>query len=719
LPELAKEFKLRPGSEFTFASSHKGVDRLTKLYAKKDHLEARIQMDRTDESDLVNLKVEVEAGQPVKFAFSGTGMSGSTAKLVRRIWQEGISDRHRLSEAEGRLRLEFAKEGYLEAKVVGKVTTEADAKRVAFELQPGTRFRKVQTVFEGATPDHAEAMAARIRQRRLTDAIYLEPGRVAEDLAAYYRQQGHYLAKVDPPRFDLDRGGGIARVVFAVKEGPTIRVRQIEFEGNKTLTASQLAETLPLKQGSVVVPDLVQKSVAAISDLYGRAGFRNPDIETRFKLNEEQSSVDLAFSIQEGGRTFVRSLGVSGQERVSEKYVREQLRIREDEPQNFPETSQSIRSLYNTGAFANVSIESTANKDAAPRDGATETVDLVVKVQEVLPYKVRYGGYFDSGRGPGVIFDVENRNSLGDARVLGLRTRYDKDLQEARLYLTQPLWRRHPLPTTGTLYFRRENDYYEGLSAQRTGFTLQQEAMFKKTLILSYGIRIEDVYTWYPDQRAPNPPRELVSPLLLSLTRNTRDDFLDPTRGSFTSTAMEYAPGIVGDHTKYIRLFGQYFKYFPLFKPGFAPFQGETKRPRTIFATGIRVGLIKSGSSQPIIPTERFYAGGGTTVRGFEQDTLGPLDEYGDPLGGNAMMVLNNELRFPMVSVLDGVGFVDVGNVFPTVSDFRLSELRKTAGLGLRFRIPGLMLRFDYGLKLDRRPGESRGAFFFSIGQAF
>jgi outer membrane protein assembly factor BamA len=166
-------------------------------------------------------------------------------------------------------------------------------------------------------------------------------------------------------------------------------------------------------------------------------------------------------------------------------------------------------------------------------------------------------------------------------------------------------------------------------------------------------------------------------------------------------------------------VFGQYFKYFPLLKPGYVPFQEDVKKPRFIYATGIRLGMIRGLTVDQVIPTERFYAGGGTTVRGFKQDTLGPLDQYGDPLGGNAMLVLNNEVRFPMLSIFDAVGFVDVGNVFPLVSDFRFSELRKTAGFGLRLRTPSLMLRFDYGFKLDRRPGESAGAFFFSIGQAF
>jgi len=131
------------------------------------------------------------------------------------------------------------------------------------------------------------------------------------------------------------------------------------------------------------------------------------------------------------------------------------------------------------------------------------------------------------------------------------------------------------------------------------------------------------------------------------------------------------------------------------------------------------VGLLKGLTRDDVVLSERFFAGGGTTVRGFEQDKLGPLDRFGNPLGGNAMLILNNELRFPFISILDAVGFVDIGNVYPSISDFSFSDLRKTAGFGLRLRTPFLLLRFDYGFKLDRRAGESKGSFFFSIGQAF
>jgi outer membrane protein assembly factor BamA len=120
------------------------------------------------------------------------------------------------------------------------------------------------------------------------------------------------------------------------------------------------------------------------------------------------------------------------------------------------------------------------------------------------------------------------------------------------------------------------------------------------------------------------------------------------------------------------------------------------------------------------VPTsERFYAGGTTTLRGFEQNAVGPVGVDNVPAGGNAVLVLNNELRLPLVRILDGVVFVDVGNVYPTINDFSFTDLRQSAGVGVRLRTPWLLVRSDYGFVLDPRPGESGSRLYFSIGQAF
>ena len=137
-----------------------------------------------------------------------------------------------------------------------------------------------------------------------------------------------------------------------------------------------------------------------------------------------------------------------------------------------------------------------------------------------------------------------------------------------------------------------------------------------------------------------------------------------------------------------------------------------------VFAGAARLGLA-SAFGQLLIPSERFFAGGGNSVRGYAEDVLGPVDTFGDVIGGSALVVLNGEARFPLFKMVRGVGFFDGGRAFDSVKAITLTDLSVGTGIGLRVQTPVVLVRIDFGIPLDRSTGPRPGRWFVSIGQAF
>ncbi len=217
-------------------------------------------------------------------------------------------------------------------------------------------------------------------------------------------------------------------------------------------------------------------------------------------------------------------------------------------------------------------------------------------------------------------------------------------------------------------------------------------------------------------------PDKRLSSVASSLIRDTRNDPLEPTSGSLIGTDAELAARALGSDVGFLKTFVQGFTYRQL---------RGARGP--VLVLGTRVGLgtafTRSENGQTIddaIPmSERFYAGGDSSVRGFALDRLGPLDVNGFPRGGQGLIVLNAELRIPVRGGLGAVAFIDAGNVPLLVKKFSMAETRGSVGFGLRYRSPVGPIRIDLGMKLDRRQVppdndlERRTALHISLGQAF
>lgn len=612
------------------------------------------------------------------------------------------------------------------------LATQGNYKVVHFDIRPGVHYRDVKVVIQGASAERLKDILSLIGERRMEVGADRDPSRLIGAVTRYYQQRGYLAAKVAPPVFDLDDNGRAGQIVVPITEGPVFHVGKIEFSGNQAMTAELLHAGLPIEAGQVFEPARLDPAAASIRLKYGNLGYRTAHVEYTIARHDEHASVDLKFTVVENKQTSIRSIKIAGNRQTGVKFVQGRLLIAPGQTADTSKIRDSVTNLSRSGAYAAANIdvqplpgppkppESQTPSEAARADQKTEAADVTVVVAEPKPFRLLYGGLYDNGSGPGFILDFQNRNTFGPGRTLGLRARYDSETKEARVYVTQPYWGLKPVSTTISTYFTNQVPYGQNYPTAKAGVGFQQDWPLRAKLLFSYGIRFEKERAWIPVNGVEvRTPIVFAAPITFTISRDARDSFLDATRGSFMSHSFEFAPNVLGTQYRYIRYYLQYFKYFPLTQPRQVPYGETPNRSRFVFATGTRIGLQKGLNPENLVLTDRFYAGGGTTVRGFQQDSLGPKLANGAPIGGNAVFILNNELRYPLFWIFDAVSFVDIGNVFPQVSDFRFSDLRSAGGFGLRVRNPFVVLRFDYGFKLDRRPGEKIGAFFFSIGQAF
>jgi outer membrane protein assembly complex protein YaeT len=729
--ELRDMLDVEAGDEYNFFAARDRVEKIEETLEERGYLQSRVRMQREGDDRAVKVALDVTAGPRVDLVFEGVTPPSDIADQIRTKWRRGIFDTQRIDDSVEVIRGWLMDDNYLQPKVQGVVEDLGpDQRRVRFGIEPGVRFSRVTLAFEGASGISPDELDSIVEQQHLERQLFTDPTLVTELLARYYREQGYLTATIDEPRYEFT--GAQARVVLDVTEGPRFVVRDVTSTGNAVVPSERLIADLPVRAGDPFLPFAAENALRHIRDVYWRRGYNDVRTDYELALDRTAGRVDVRFEIEEGRQSVVADIRIDGNDKTSERLVREQVQLQPNEPLVLGDLSTSRKNLYDTRAFSLVDVtreELQASASPSGVDGAgagpstdQQPVRLVVSVREVQPLQVRYGASYDTEGGLGGIFDVSSHNTLGKARVIGLQSRYDGELTDVRGFITQPSLRYWPIKTIGSVYYTDERNPDTTISRRfnidRRGASIQQERELADRYLWNWGFRYEKARTFDPRPDAALNELLTVTPLTTSLTRETRDEILDATRGAFLSQAFEYSPTWLGADQSYIRYFGQYFHYIPLQRERRERFTNEILRPRFVYAGAVRVGLAKPfGGELP--RSERFFAGGGTTLRGFEQDALGAIDVDGLPLGGDALLVINNELRFPLVSIFDGVVFSDVGNVFPRVADFSLSDLRKTAGLGLRVRTPWFLIRGDYGVLLDRRANERRGRFYFSIGQAF
>jgi len=723
---LRSRLKVTEGKAFDFFRWQQDRDRIEEWLRQDNHFEARVSARRSaaEKGAAVALTYDVDRGPKTIVDLTGIPEDGSLRREIERIWSQAIFDAFLLEQAEKAARAAMVRDGYVGATVTTSVTQPdgAPEKHLVVAVQPGPRYAQRRLVFSGQEhvgADRLDELAGSVA------SPWVDSAPLVQAITTMYRNEGFLDAgvSVGPPQLS----GDSAVLPVVVREGPQFVLQSVAFAGLRTRTAAADERAFGLKPGAPLTRAAADKAVQDLANAYRAGGFNVVRITLTSEATRATGLVALTVNVDEGPRQVLRDVSIEGTRRTSPALVSHELRLEIGQPVDLSAWAQARKRLFDTGIFRQVDIQAVKiepAEGAAPPAGGTEDVEPIrarVVLEEFAPLRVRYGFEVDDQvqpasetrtLRPGLAADATYRNLFGRAATTGLALRYTKDFKAARSFFSTPSFL--GLPLTSNVFLARSREELGTATSRpylvdKSEFTAEQRFRPGRRLQVAYSYSFQRNHTFDRDARPDDP---FAFDLTINVARltatalvDTRNDLVDATRGLLTSSTFEYGVAALGSDLRFAKYFFQQNYYRPL-------------GGGVVFATSGRLGLA-AGYGQDLIRSEKFYAGGGNSVRGFREDGLGPVDVFGDPAGGNALLVFNEELRFPIAWRFRGVGFFDAGNVFTAPGDLGFGALRAGAGVGLRVETPFALIRVDLGTPLGARPGEARARWFFSIGQSF
>ena len=720
----------------------------------------------SDDGAVASITVEVQPGPRVRVVFAGDPLAPGERDRLVPVRAERSIDLDLLEDAGRNIEQHLRQQGYREARAPYTWTEGAELV-VTFTVSRGPLHRvgAVRTAGNSA-----------LGQSDLNPLLKLPQGdpyldaRVAAVGAAIvelYRVSGFSRATVRPVVEVLpaeSRAGVSYRPVnirFDIVEGPRTVVGTVSVTGNAGVADARLRALLSLTPGRPFYRPLLAADRDALDRLYRNEGYLGAVVMFETAPRDGDQLLDLAWVIREGPRTLVDHILISGNVNTSSSLIRRELTLKPGEPLGAEAMLESQRRLSALGLFRRVRIVE------LPRSGSPNR-DVLVEVEEAPSTSVTEGGGIEVGRrpranpaggpaeerievAPSGFFDITRRNLWGKNRSISFFTRVALRPRDPPADNPDPTdtggYGINEYRVLGT--YREPRAFGTAGDAQLTGFIEQgvrasfnfnrkgvraEYARLIRPTITATGRYTFDYTKRFDEQIAPEDqlpidrlfPQVRLSTFFAAILRDSRDDVLDPQRGTVLGIDGSLAARRLGSEVGFVKSFMQGYVYRRLPGRGYVLAAGAR--------LGMAVGFARADASELVdeiardLPaSERFFAGGDTTVRGFALDRLGTtetLDQNGFPQGGNGLIVLNAEVRTPHWKGLGLVGFVDSGNVFQRAGDVSLGELRAATGFGIRYRSPIGPLRVDLGFKIHPLLLESGGrekgyVVHISLGQAF
>ncbi|HKW87717.1 MAG TPA: POTRA domain-containing protein [Candidatus Acidoferrales bacterium] len=774
--EILERVHLQHGNEVTSDRLDRGTERLRTFLVAAGYLGARVAAHRGDydpSTRTLPISLDVIAGPRVRVEVAGAKFSAKKLRKLLPIYAEGAVDSDLLEEGLRNLRDSLQSDGYFDSKVTYAAHEDPQTHEevIAYQIQRGIKHRLVGIRIEGNKYFSDELLAGRLQIQKES---LLSVGKFSQQMVksdgdsihALYLANGFLQSQVKSEVSDDYRGrAGRVFVTFQIDEGQQTRVASLHIEGNRALSDNQLLSVVSSTPGQPYSEANVTSDRDNILAYYFDDGF--PD--ARFDAETQPAAayrVDVTYHITEGLRVDVSKVLLAGYRYTRPGIIARQVTVKAGGPLREGDVIGTQQKLYNLGIFDRVQV--------APQnpEGSYPDKPVVVAVEEGKRYTLSYGFGVEAQRlssttnatvttlqaSPLGIFEASKINVGGRAHTASFKVRASTLQYQGLLSYTAPNFLTYPwlsLILTGYAdKTRNVNTFtstrYEGslqlVQSPSSSTSIFYRYFYRRVLASSLQIAVQQIPLFsQPTQ---------VSGFGVTWVRDRRNNPADPSRGTFNTVDISTSSVSLGSSASFDRFFMQNSSYTPI---------GRS----FVFARSTQFGVEVpfGGSMLDNVPLpERFFGGGGTSLRGFGLNQAGPRDvTTGFPIGGLAMIVFNQELRFPLKlpligNRLGGAVFYDAGNVYsdihhvslrytplpppagcqpgstlPELQCPNLNYLSHTVGFGFRYATPIGPVRLDLGYQINPASFTFEAAgttttqvsqlphfqFFFNIGSIF
>ncbi len=691
---------------------------LIKRLRSEGYVSARIGAayeDALESSKNKLLKIKVHTGKPISFIFNGNKEFSdeellSSINLFGRRQPFGNNTINLLVQnIERKYREEWFLFASIDYKRINDPASERITYRIEIEEEGRIRVSKVVLRIDGELGERQLRKIISQHDTELSAAIFDTDYAIAENLERNAKQIREVLIEAGYPQ---------AQTNYAIlPEDEKLIIQYFITPGAKVTIKSMSVEKWPADltplrtlQSEFSIAE-ANHYLASLTDTLIEHGYLGPQISQNFNGDESK----ISYLVDAGPLTRISRIKIVGNSDVKSALIRKRLKLKKGQAWNSAKLYRSKSKLLKLGLFSRVEI--------VPADGKLDQAEeaLLVRVEEKPLRTLEVGGGLNSEYGLHLFGEAFEREFFKDGRSLSFRldSYYDSAAAEisqgvASLKYVDPYLFDSDYSLTEDFRFQKLDLSSQEFDLDRVSLASQLYRLWRdgSSISLAHTILQENLTDVSPDAALSELDQGVVNLSILSAAfgYDRRDNPLNPLRGYTAFIDSQLALEPLGSNASFYALGGRFSLLQPL----------SALSRRFSFAQNVKLASAWTFDQTPHIPiSQRYYLGGRNTIRGFRENSLGPLGAQGSVIGGDVSALANFELRYLLAEAASIHTFFDAGNVFLRDQNPEYDDIRLSAGIGVRYLSPIGPIGFDLGHPLDEKPGEPSLRLHFNIGTNF